>query len=169
MTARSLRACLILVALALLASSGWTSAAGPTIGARISPVPLVVERQPWVAVTNLSELRLAVRLEIVGDPGYALAATSFNLDPDERRATNLTAIGPGEATIRAHLSARDTAAGTEAVELVLETRARHETITEVLGRTVPPLAWVGVVALVAVLGLLLLAAIVFWRRRRRDA
>lgn len=158
--ARSFRAVLLaLVALSLL--PGLTSAAGQTIGARISPVPLVVERQPWVAVTNLSALRLGVKLEIIGE-GYALESSGFSLDPGQRRVTNLARIGPGEATIRAHLHALNLKAGVETVDLVLETRARHESLAEVVERAGVPVAGLAALGLLALLTALLLV----WRRRR---
>ena len=137
-------------------------AATPTLGARLTPIPVVVEVQPWVEVTNLSTVPVIVELEFIDGnlDGWQLAEESFPLAVDELRRVAVTA-GPETVTIRATLTPQDAPQGTESSVLVLETAARHESLLEAHGDTI------GVGLLIAAfLFIVGLAAVLRWQDRR---
>lgn len=145
----------------MLAGPETASATPPELGGRLSPVPLIYERQPWVAVTSLATVPVSVTL-VAGD-GWVLEVGRFTLAPGERRQVAVTAAGPGEVTIAATLTPTAAPEGHEAVALRLETRARHLYWWEEL--TVPPP--VPIVLLILVMGAI--GALLLWRRRHDRA
>jgi hypothetical protein len=98
--------------------------AAPALGGRLSPVPLVYERQPWVQVTNLSTMPVAVTLEALD--GWTLAESELQLAVGEVYRVDVTAAGPDDATIRATIVPREALTAPDVNALVLETTARHE-------------------------------------------
>ncbi|MBI2776027.1 MAG: hypothetical protein HYX57_01995 [Chloroflexi bacterium] len=124
---RLIRAAVVLGILA--AASPVAASDSPTLGGRLSPFPLVWERDaPVVNVTNLSTI--PVRVTVEADGGWRVDSASFTLAVNERRSVSITAAGSADGRIRARLDPADAIPGVEAVGLVLETRARHATFVE---------------------------------------
>ena len=109
--ARLVRAALVALSLLALALSS-ASAAGPTLGGRLSPVPLVYEQQQAVNVTSLANIPVVVQLSVTGN-GWQLAAYSLSLAPGERQSVAVTAAGEDAATISARITPDPPIAGNE--------------------------------------------------------
>jgi hypothetical protein len=116
------RCVLLLAVVATLGTSVVTAA--PELGGRLSPVPLVYERQPWVQLTNLSTMAVVATIETEG--GWTVETDRLTLDPGERQRVAVVTAGPEDAVLRAHLAPAEALTGPDVNALVLETIARHE-------------------------------------------
>lgn len=148
----------------IVAAVGSTPVHGttiPTFGARLQPVPLIYEQQPWVRVENLDALPVSVELAS-DDPAWTLAEYGpFVLEPGKARKVPVTGAGEQEAVITARIRAiTDAAAGPDTVALVLQTTARHPNLLEEIADSGGP--WL----LAAVLALIV--AFLATHRRRHD-
>lgn len=147
----------VALALAVLAFPvGAAGAEPPTLGGRLSPVPMTFEVDPRINVTNLSTVPVNASLEIEG-PGWVLEADTFALEPNERRTVAVVTAGEDDAALSVVLTPVLPAGGTDANVLVLQGRLRHAGPWENL--PVAPVAIVGLLAGLAVL----------WAVRRRYA
>ncbi len=148
MAARLVRVVLLVAALAVPQTVG----AVDTLGARLSPVNLVVGRDSSVSLTNKSTVPVRVHVDAIGD-GWTVDTSDFALGIGQAQTVRIATVGSGDATIRASLTSDKT--GTDNAALVVETHARHPYPWE----SVPPV-WL----LVPLLGLL--AVLVALRRSR---
>jgi hypothetical protein len=147
-----------LLALALLAVSlSAASGAGPTLGGRLSPVPLVYEHDQAVNVTSLATIPVTVSLSVDG-AGWQLAADRLTLQPGERQSVAVTAAGNDPATLSVRFLPVDPVTGSETSALVLQGTLRHATLLE----SVP---WL-LVLLLALLAFLVGFRLLQWARRR---
>lgn len=159
-------AAVVLFALAITAGAGGAAAASPgasppdTLGASLGPVPIRADDpSPSVAVTNRSTIPVDVSLSLSGDPGYTLKSMSLQLAPDERVLVPFLALGKGQATVTATISAAAPPTGTEAVSIALSTIVRHRTLLETI---LASPAW----PLVPIVGLSLVL-VALWAVRRK--
>ena len=153
-----MRAALRVAAIVVLfAAASPAAATDATLGARLSPVNLIIERDNHVSLTNKSTVPVVVTMDAIGD-GWALDSNSFPLALGEARTVTITTAGTGDAVIRASLTSAEAANGIDTAALVLETHVRHLTAWERLGATLG--VWLYLAA--AGLGLLLALAV---RRR----
>lgn len=143
------------VVLGILAAASPVAASdAPTLGGRLSPFPLVWERDAHVVnVTNLSTIPVRVTLEATD--GWMIDAGGFTLAVGELRSVPVTAAGSADGRISARLVPADALPGMEAVGLVLETHARHVT------------PWDGLPWPLLALAALAAALVALWGIRRR--
>ena len=89
----------VVLTLAVLAfPAGAAGAEPPTLGGRLSPVPMTFEVDPRLNVTNLSTVAVNASLGIEG-PGWVLEADTFALEPNERRTLAVVTAGEDDATV----------------------------------------------------------------------
>jgi hypothetical protein len=138
---------LVLVVMAALPA---VATAAPELGGRLSPVPLVYERQPWVQLTNLSTVPVLVTLE--ASDGWSVDEDRLSLDVGETYRVAVLEAGPSDAVIRATIVPAEAVTGPDVNALVLETIARHERPWEAVA--VPWWLLVLLVALVATVAVL---------------
>ena len=114
------------VALALVALALPAGAAGaePTLGGRLSPVPMTYEVDPRLNITNLSTVPVRASLEIEG-PGWVLEADAFALAVGERRTIAVVAAGQDDAVLSVVLTPELPTGGADANVLVLQGKLRH--------------------------------------------
>lgn len=143
--------------LALACASVGAVTAADTLGATlyVRGQSLVIEDAPQpvqVGLTNRSTVALAGTITVSGD-GYTLATDTLGtIPPSQTGVTELAAIGPGPATITAHLLPTGTVpAGQEPVGLDLSLTIRHRTPVEQVIHDVGPYWPVMLAALVLVL------------------
>lgn len=121
-----MRAVLRAAALAafVVGASVVPATAAPTLGGRLAPASIIYERDPWVAVTNLSTLPVTVTIEATD--GWAVADPTFPLEVGERFQTPIVTAGTDDGTISATLTPSDVLSGIDYSNLVLAAKVRHE-------------------------------------------
>ena len=96
----------------------------PTLGGRLAPATVIYERDPWVAITNLSTMAVNVTIEATN--GWTVESDTFPLEVGERYQTSIIAAGSEDGTISARLTPSDVVSGVDYSSLVLAARVRHE-------------------------------------------
>jgi len=157
---KAVGAAVVLLALAFTAGAGGAAAADPTLGASLGPIPIMADDPgPSVAVTNRSTMAVNVALSLSGDPGYTLKSTSLQLAPSERVVVPFLALGRGQATVTATISATTPPVGQDALSIALSTVIRHRTLLEtIMANPAWPLLPIGALSFVLV---------ALWALRRR--
>lgn len=131
-----MRAAFVAALVVLVLSAAPVAAAEPTLGARLSPVVLTIEKGSTIELGNRSTIPVTVHVDPLGD-GWAIDVTDFPLAVDEDRTLTITSAGEGEAVIRATLTPVGLPASMDAAALVIESKVRHASPWE----TLPPYWW----------------------------
>jgi hypothetical protein len=112
--------------LAVLALPVGAGAAEPaTLGAALTPTPLIFESTPWLRIENRSTVPAVVVLSIDGE-GWRLDRSRLVLDLGERDTVTVSKAGTASGTVYARVSARDRVPGQESGELVLSVPLQHQ-------------------------------------------
>ena len=127
-----MRAVLRAAALAafVVGASAVPATGAPTLGGRLAPASIVYERDPWLAVTNLSTL--PVNVVIDASDGWSVADPTFALEVGERFQTSILTAGTDDSAISATLTPSDVLSGIDYSSLVLSAKVRHERPWEAL-------------------------------------
>lgn len=124
----------------------------PMLGARISPTRLVVEDQPYVTVTNLSDVPVTVALS-ADAAGWRLDPTTLSLEVDQTARVAIVESGPLPATISAMLRPQTAVPGVDTNALTLQLAARHRDVPVAL---VPWILGVPLLVLAVIIAILAL-------------
>lgn len=155
-----LRAAVAGLLAALFVGAPVMAAGAPTIGGRISPTTIILEKTPFVRVQSLATIPVTVTLSLEGQ-GWTLADTTYTLAPGQQHQTAVNGEpGAQPATVTATIRPVAQPAGSEAVAFTLNAALRHITWWEANGPSVLAV----LLALGAIAGLIVVA-----RTRRRWA